>query len=303
MPIKCIEQLSKERHRFISSKRCRFFLASIVSELIDEISKTPDPDATLQSLTMVSDSLGGKATLWELFWENRSCLHLYVDLCANTPYLASILQSNPGMLDELMDSLTVSRIQTPEEFKMEIDLACGTSRDIQPVVAAMKNSKHLQIGVSQLLGKQNVQQVHEALAAVADCCIQKTAQNEFDSLVEKHGIPWIAEQDTPCRHGIIVGGGKVGSLEPNYHSNLTFWVLYEAEGKSKAGRNQKSIFNQQFFGLLATRIAKALSQNGPNGRLYELESLPGQLGDSKTTALSEAGFRSRVGERKKTQEL
>ena len=64
------------------------------------------------NLSRVSDSLGGKAALWELFNANRPSLNLYVTLCAACPYLAEILTSNPGMIDELMDSLLVDRLPT-----------------------------------------------------------------------------------------------------------------------------------------------------------------------------------------------
>ena len=60
----------------------------------------------------MSDSLGGKGVLWELFSFNPPSLHLYVRLCASSPYLSGILTSNPGMIDELMDSLVLDKLPT-----------------------------------------------------------------------------------------------------------------------------------------------------------------------------------------------
>ena len=71
--------------------------------------QTPDPDSTLVNLANVSDSLGGKGVLWELFSFNPPSLRLYVELCASSPYLSEILTSNPGMIDELMDSLLLGQ--------------------------------------------------------------------------------------------------------------------------------------------------------------------------------------------------
>ena len=54
------------------------------------IAAHPDPDATLVNLGKVSESLGGKGVLWELFSFNPPSLRLYVELCAYSPYLSGI---------------------------------------------------------------------------------------------------------------------------------------------------------------------------------------------------------------------
>ena len=65
----------------MSTRRCRHFLAAIVPQLLEAIAATPDPDSTLVNLSKVSDSLGGKGVLWELFSFNPPTLRLYVS-CA-----------------------------------------------------------------------------------------------------------------------------------------------------------------------------------------------------------------------------
>lgn len=286
---KAILNMAREKHRFISSKRCRYFLSSIIDSLIEKIAKSTDPDETLNSLDLVSDSLGGKGTLWELCQMNDSCLDLCINLCSKAPYLTSLLRSNPGMLDELMDSLIHSRSETVDEFTRELDASCRASQDILPVVLAFKNSKHLQIGVSQLVKDRPVVEVHRALAAVAECCIWKVTRNEYAKLVEKHGAPGITENEEPVPFALVLGG-RFGAAEPNYHSTASIWICFQQDGVTLATAGQRKISNQQFFGLLATRVGKLLSQNSVYGRLYELEKLPPMFGDATTTAVSIASF-------------
>ena len=100
----------EEKIRFLSTPRCRHFLASIAPRLLEAIAATADPDSTLVNLDKVSDSLGGKGVLWELFSFNPPSLRLYVELCAYSPYLSAILTSNPGMIDGLMDSLVLDKL-------------------------------------------------------------------------------------------------------------------------------------------------------------------------------------------------
>ena len=123
--------LATERVSFLSTRRCRHFLASIAPHLLQAVAETPDPDSTLVNLSKVSDSLGGKGVLWELFSFNPPSLQLYVRLCASSPYLSGILTSNPGMIDELMDSLVLDKLPTYES--LEVDAAgvvpwCGRHR-------------------------------------------------------------------------------------------------------------------------------------------------------------------------------
>ena len=87
--------LSTERIPFLSTRRCRHFLAAIAPNLLEAIAATPDPDATLVNLGQVSDSLGGKGVLWELFSFNPPTLQLYVRLCASSPYLSRDTDQQP----------------------------------------------------------------------------------------------------------------------------------------------------------------------------------------------------------------
>ena len=80
--------LGEERIRFLSTRRCRHFLAAIAPQLLAALAETADPDSTLVNLDKVSDSLGGKGILWELFSFNPPSLRLYVELFAHSPYLS-----------------------------------------------------------------------------------------------------------------------------------------------------------------------------------------------------------------------
>ncbi|MCH7511163.1 MAG: bifunctional [glutamate--ammonia ligase]-adenylyl-L-tyrosine phosphorylase/[glutamate--ammonia-ligase] adenylyltransferase, partial [Chloroflexi bacterium] len=125
--------LGTERIRFLSTRRCRHFLAAIAPALLQEISATPDPDSTLVNLTRVSDSLGGKGVLWELFSFNRPTLRLYVELCASSPFLSSVLTSNPGMIDELMDSLVLDKLPEMQWLDATAAELCRGAEDVEPI--------------------------------------------------------------------------------------------------------------------------------------------------------------------------
>src|SRR6516164_8233844 len=62
-----LSQLAQESVPFLSTRRCRHFLASIAPALLRALAETPDPDGALVNLEKVTASLGAKSVLWELF--------------------------------------------------------------------------------------------------------------------------------------------------------------------------------------------------------------------------------------------
>jgi glutamate-ammonia-ligase adenylyltransferase len=309
--------LAEESIPFLSSRRCRLFLASIAPRLLTTIAATPDPDGTLVSLSRVSESLGGKAALWELFSSNHPTLNLYVTLCAACPYLAGILTSNPGMIDELLDSLLVDHLPDLHDLERSLaDLTRG-AEDIEPILHSFKHAQHLRVGVRDILGKDDIRETHRALSDIAEACLKEIVQLEQRKLEQKLGCPTIgpvpkrdeperdrpyptqgfAEEETPWilspdREGkpcelVVLALGKLGGREPNYHSDLDLVFLYEAEGITVSrGKNRNgSTTNNHFFSELAQRIMKRANRFGPYGRLYEVDPRLRPTGRSGSLAI------------------
>lgn len=283
--------LAMERVSFLSTRRCRHFLASIAPRLLQAVALTPDPDTTLVNLSKVSDSLGGKGVLWELFSFNPPSLWLYVRLCASSPYLAGILTSNPGMIDELMDSLVLDKLPTYELLEATLQDLCRGAEDIDPILHSFKSFQHLCVGVRDILGKEDLRDTHRTLSDIAEVCLKQIASREYESLVEKHGRPCKRSEDGQVEEcgWAIVAMGKLGGREPNYHSDLDVVFLFESDGQTepeRRGRRSDPTTNQHFFSQLGQRIIKVVTRMGPNGRLYELDPRLRPTGKSGSLAVS-----------------
>ena len=269
--------LAEEKIHFLSTRRCRHFLAAIAPQLLSAIAATADPDSTLVNLGMVSDSLGGKGVLWELFSFNPPSLTLYVELCAYSPYLSGILTSNPGMIDGLMDSLVLDKLPSQEWLENTLAELCRAAEDIEPILHSFKNDQQLCAGVRDILGKEDVQSVTSTLSNIAQTCLRQIAAREYERLAGRFGAPRIAagrRAGKPC-DWVILGMGKFGGREMNYHSDLDIVFLYEAEGHTAADPGQgvrQTTTNQHFFSELGQRIIKTASQLSSLGRLYEVDA-------------------------------
>lgn len=269
--------LATEKIRFLSTRRCRMFLAAIAPRLLKEIARHVDPDSTLTSLCKVSDSLGGKGVLWELFSFNPPSLRLYVELCATSPYLSGILVSNPGMIDELMDSLMLDKLPDAATLNATLAELCYGAEDQEPILHSFKNAQQLRVGVRDILGKEDVQATTGALSNIAQSCLRQITENEYRRLAHRLGEPVVAlgpRAGQICEL-VVVALGKFGGRELNYHSDLDIVFLYEADGGTQHRRTSRSgevTSNRHFFSELGQRIIKVASQLGPFGRLYQVDT-------------------------------
>jgi glutamate-ammonia-ligase adenylyltransferase len=263
-----LSQLARESVPFLSSRRCRHFLASIAPQLLRTVSETPDPDEALTQLERVSASLGAKAVLWELFSQNPPILKLYVELCAGSPFLSGLLINNPGMIDELLDSLVLNQPRTPEELRSELAELCRGARDLDPILHSFQDKEFLRIGVSDLLGKAAIRQTTAALSDVADTVLNQVAELMEPAVESRWGQPIASGSvaNGAMKRYALLGLGKLGGREISYHSDLDLLLVYDVEGRTTTGEP-----NSQYFTELAQRVIKTLSQMGSMGRLYSVD--------------------------------
>ncbi|MEM9352552.1 MAG: hypothetical protein AAGA92_06025 [Planctomycetota bacterium] len=213
------------------------------------------------------------------------------------------------MVDELTDSLLVGRL--PDQAMLEGSLAelIRGAEDFQPILHSFKNAHHLRVGVRDILGKDRVESTHRVLSDIAEACLKPIVAAERERLEEKYGVPTIEEPDAtasaefsrwrpaaervgePCDL-IILGMGKLGGREPNYHSDLDLVFLYEGEGHTATSRRHRngSTTNSHFFNKLGQRITKVANEFGPYGRLFEVDTRLRPTGRAGVLALPIEGF-------------
>ena len=282
--------LAEERIRFLSTRRCRHFLAAIAPQLLAAIAATADPDSTLVNLDKVSDSLGGKGVLWELFSFNPPSLRLYVELCAYSPHLSGILTSNPGMIDSLMDSLVLDKLPTRENMQQTLAELCRAAEDIDPILHSFKNDQQLCVGVRDILGKEDIQATTGALSR---------HRRDVPGADRRAGVraagrplrPAAGGRRPPRRPAVRNGHPRAGQVRrpgdelpqrPRRHLPLRG---RRAHRRRRPGRpRRQSTTNQHFFSELGQRIIKTASQLSGYGRLYEVDARLRPTGKSGTLA-------------------
>jgi glutamate-ammonia-ligase adenylyltransferase len=272
-----LNRLAQEAVPFLSHRRCRHFLASIAAPLLKAVAETPDPDGTLNNLERVTASLGAKAVLYELFSFNPPSLKLYVDICASSPYLSGILTSNPGMIDELLDSLVLDQPRTGAEVKAELAELLRGASDVDPILHSFQDKELLRIGVQDLLGKADVRTTTAELSDLAEAILNAVFDLTEPAVRAKLGDPGGGYA--------VLGLGKLGGREISYHSDLDVVLVYAGEGTDR----------QHYYTTLAQRAIQLAGRPGPLGKLYEVDMRLRPTGKSGSLALSLDEFKRYFG--------
>jgi glutamate-ammonia-ligase adenylyltransferase len=281
--------LAEERARFLSTRRCRHFFAAVAPRLLATIARTPDPDATLATLRDVADSLGGKGVLWELFSFSPQTLELTVKLCASSPFLARLLVTNPGMIDELLDSLLIQRLPTWDELEVTLADLCEGAVQVQAILHAFRVSQQLRVGVRDILARQDAETTTAALTAIAETLVRRVVAIEEERLTEKLGEPIVADGQRAGERArpVVLAMGKFGGREMNYASDIDVVFLYDHDGESRQRRRTAAgTSNAHFFGELAGKTMRVFNEFSPQGRLYEMDSRLRPSGRSGPPAIS-----------------
>jgi glutamate-ammonia-ligase adenylyltransferase len=271
-------QLAQEEVPFLSTRRCRHFLANIAPRLLRALADTPDPDMALMNLEKVTASLGAKSVLWELFSFNPPSLKLYVDLCAWSQFLSDILIRNPGMIDELLDSLVLNQPRTKEELARELADLCKGAADPDPILHSFQNNELLRIGVRDILGKDTVEETTTALSDLAEALLVRICLLQEPAVGQRFGVPYLSDgpQAGQASRYVLLSLGKLGGREMTYHSDLDLMLVYEGDGRTGpppgVGPAQcEPTDNFHYFTELGQRIIRAASFLGPWGRLYQVD--------------------------------
>jgi glutamate-ammonia-ligase adenylyltransferase len=265
-----LSKLAQEAVPFLSHRRCRHFLASIAPQLLRAVSETPDPDGTLTNLERVTASLGAKAVLYELFSFSPATLKLYVDICANSPYLGAILTNNPGMIDELLDSLVLDQPRSAEELRQELGELLRGANDVEPILHSFQDKEFLRLGVQDLLNKSDIRQTTSSLSDVAE-----TILNAVFDLTEPRVMQKCGQSLPPY---VVLGLGKLGGREISYHSDLDILLVYaNSDGQASV---------QHAFTTLAQQAIRTTNKTGPMGRLYDVDMRLRPTGKSGALAIS-----------------
>ncbi len=147
----------------------------------------------------------------------------------------------------------------------------------------------MRIGTRDILGREPIRDVTRELADVAEAIVMQ-ARHATSGDAARPASAFLAPSMAARPHWAIVGLGKLGGRELNYHSDLDLVFLLESEGATSGA--DESISNEQFVSEVVRRLLKALAGGTSGGAsLYAVDTRLRPHGTSGPLVVTLAAFR------------
>ncbi len=264
--------------------------------LIHQAAATNNPNATLQRLLRLVETIGRRSAYLMLLVENPLALSQLIKLSAASAWISNWISRYPLLLDELLDPIATSSPVTTDGLVAEIRQRLAPITDDlesqMEVLREIRQAQTLKVAAADVLKYSNTTDVARQLCTIAETMLDTVVELAETGLRTKYGDPGAGDADRQPEFG-IVAYGKLGSLELGYHSDLDLVFLHHGaalNGVTQGG--DRSLPNQQYYGRLGQRIVHMLTTRTPSGVIYEIDTRLRPSGRSGPLVTSLDAYRS-----------
>ncbi len=243
----------------------------VAPQLLREIATSPDPDQALYHSSEFILRHGSSNGLWAMMDTNPDLVRLVASVFGTSVYLSRRFINHPELFDTLLTAGLAKPLYSKEELAVALrSRSIDTNLDREwawSTLADFKNSQVLRIGLADIAGAINSQEVCQQLSDVAELCVQSAFSLVENDLVARHGHLADA-QGAPITLAVLAMG-KLGGRELGYASDLDIVFVYSSDGESD-GKNPLDAAT--YMSRIAQRLMRGLHSLHPGGRLYEIDT-------------------------------
>jgi glutamate-ammonia-ligase adenylyltransferase len=264
------------------TERGRRCLEKLAPLLLSELLDSANPDQALNNLERFLRGIRARTSYFSLLAENPGIVKLLIALFSSSQLLSRIFIQRPELLDTLVArSYAVedkNRRQLAESLAEHMALAEDYELQLD-ALRRFRNEEFLRIALSDLHGQLKQGQGAKQLSWVAEVCLEQAIDMARKELAVRFGAPYAedAAADAEETAFAVVGMGKLGGLELNYHSDLDIIFIYDTEGRTRPTQGTvperfRELSNHEYFAKLAQRIISALTLVTREGAVYEIDT-------------------------------
>jgi [glutamine synthetase] adenylyltransferase / [glutamine synthetase]-adenylyl-L-tyrosine phosphorylase len=262
-------------------------LSELMPALLQQLSRTDDPDRTLVSFDRFLAGLQGGARLISLLGRNPDLLALLALTLGTAPRLADLVSQNPQAMDGLIDPAFFGALPDAQKLGTQLDrmLAQAASyEDLLDRARLFGQEQMVLIGARILSGTVSAEQAGETFARLADVLIAALHRAVEESFAAAHGR-------LPGQHTAVLALGKLGGGEMTAASDLDLILVYDFEEAASQSDGRRSLSGMKYFARLTQRLISALTAQTNYGALYRVDMRLRPTGRSGPVATSIARFR------------
>jgi glutamate-ammonia-ligase adenylyltransferase len=230
--------------------------------LVAELAAAPDPDQALRHLADLFGMLKDPRATSEMLAQSPRTARLLVSLFGSSDYLSRQLLRHPELIDQLVHRGSAPLVRELPELRAELSGRLRALPDVEDQLTELRrfrNEEVLRVGLHDVAGALDVEQVSRQLSDIAEVCVEacfSTAEQE------------VARRDGRCDATLVVVAlGKLGGRELGYHADLDLLFLY-----SGAGETEKHVSHHEHFARLGTKLISHLTLPLREGFLYKIDT-------------------------------
>jgi glutamate-ammonia-ligase adenylyltransferase len=279
------------RYPAVRSPRARELLTEVQPLLIDELSKTADPDLAFISFDRFLSELPSGVQLFSLLRANPTLLRLIAAIMGSAPRLAGILSRHRRILDAVLDPGFFGSVASDDALAALIDKDVAAAPDLQEALdraRAVGNEQGFLIGVRVLSGSIRAGQAGGAYARLAEHLIAALQHRVEEEMAQAHGR-------LPGGGAVVLAMGKLGGREMTAASDLDLILVYDCDSDAEQSDGPRPLAPSQYYARLTQRLISALTSQTAEGRLYEVDLRlrpSGQKGPLATSLASFVGYQT-----------
>jgi glutamate-ammonia-ligase adenylyltransferase len=265
------------------TQRARRLLERITPLLLQEVIDSPEPDmAALNLEKFLAACRRARGTFYALLAENRQIIKVLVSLFGTSLFLSRIFIQHPEILDSLVSRGYAVTVKDRATMALELAELLGRVADYEgklDVLRRFRKEEFLRIAMGDIHGLLPQAEGTYQLSCLADVCLQQAVLIAREELLPRFGLPYCAGEDGAGHEAAfaILGLGKLGGMELNYHSDLDIIFIHEGEGETRPAPGAdparfRPQTNQEYFARLAQRIISVLTLMTREGYVYQIDT-------------------------------
>jgi len=255
------------------TEKLRRTLEKISPLIFQEIISSPDPDMALSNLDSFLRAIGSRSSFYALLAENRDVLKLTVSIFGMSEFLSKISISHPELLDSMTAYIYASCLKKRKEMEEELSSLISQAEHFEDRLDILRRYRYeefLRIGMNDIHGKVRQTEIALQLTWLAEACLAAACEMARDEL-GRFGRPTYVDDDGVEKEAslAVLGMGKMGGYELNYHSDLDIIYVFDREGETNG---EKRISNHEYFAKLGQKIISILITQTREGYVYKIDT-------------------------------
>jgi len=230
-------------------------LDRLVPLAVEAAAARKDPDATLERLIGLLESIARRGAYLALLKEYPQALSQLAAMMSASPWVAQYLTSHPILLDELLDARTLYAEphwpSAARELRGLMDDAAGDTEKQMDILRHFKHAHTMRLIAQDLAGLLPIETLSDHLSDLACVVLEEVLRVTWRARHTHRESPRFA----------VIGYGKLGGKELGYASDLDLVFLHD-DAAPEAPEN---------YARFAQRINNWLTSMTPAGVLYDTD--------------------------------